>query len=57
MRHSEFIAACSDLLEVDLSQLVTYDVVEYGVCEHRRLLAKVRRRQKDRSLPTWINFI
>ena len=30
VRHSEFIAACSDLLEVDLSQLVTYDVVEYG---------------------------
>ena len=32
--------------------MLTYDVVEYGLCEHRRLLAKARRRQKGRSLST-----
>ena len=52
VRHTECLAACNDLLEVELSQLVTYDVVEYGLCEHRRLLAKARRRQKGRSLST-----
>ena len=32
--------------------MLTYDVVEYGLCEHRRLLDKARRRQKGRSLST-----
>ena len=40
------------ILYTTICYMLTYDVVEYGLCEHRRLLAKARRRQKGRSLST-----
>jgi hypothetical protein len=46
----KIVDLCCRFAGCDLRQLLSYDVVEYGVCEHRRLLCRTKRRGKRKCL-------
>ena len=41
---SEILRLLGEVANVDLKVFVTYDCVQYAICEHRRVLTKFRRR-------------
>ena len=54
LKHSAFADLCGELCEVDLAAFITQDLLEYGICEHRRLVTKAKIRRGGRRLPDCI---
>jgi hypothetical protein len=46
LQSSDFLKLCCRLAQCDLHMLITYDVIEYCLCEHRRLVSRLKRRSR-----------
>ena len=56
LQTSAWLEECSKLCDVDLAQIINYDVMEYAICEHHRLVSKPKARRKGRKLKD-CNFV
>ena len=50
LHSSKFLKICCRLAECDLKELLTYDLMEYCLCEHRRLICKLKKRVHRKPL-------
>ena len=47
---SDFLSLCSDLCGCKLAEVLDYDIQEYAICEHRRLVCRPKKRKSKKPL-------